>query len=489
MPKPSSENLYLLIKSLTKEEKRNFKLYINRYAESDSGLYVKVFDAIEKADNNNESAIIRQLNIRHFNKLKSRLYIEILDCLAFYNRNETVQFTIRTLITQSDILRKKTLLKQADELLRRAEKLAVKFDFSLLHVLILQKRFYYLQFNATKKKAPVVVNSVIGQINTSLVKQGRRTEFMKTSAEIDNYIRFSMDNEKMKEFLQAKIRAMEKMSVKEMGFQEKSFLYESLFLFYSKTGNLQKAYEYMKLCLLLHLDNPHIINEYPAEFISGAAGNYLYLCIELHKWNDFLKMHKLISSLNYSTGQSRERYLYIIDAHLIEYYIIRSEFKKAIARIKELEKVGLKSPSYEMIWSALTFYFKCGYVFFLSGDSLHTRLWLNKILVNKQFLNENLYLLTRVLLLINAFEIKDFRYFDKNVQPLLKELKLKKTFTNELNVIESLSSFYKRNGQVWRRTHLTEELKKIKQLSDERAEVGSYYNLGSWIKERTLRMI
>jgi hypothetical protein len=50
MPNRSADELFLLIKTLEKGEKRNFKLYVGRNAATDDLKIITLFDAIDKAD-------------------------------------------------------------------------------------------------------------------------------------------------------------------------------------------------------------------------------------------------------------------------------------------------------------------------------------------------------------------------------------------------------------------------------------------------------
>ena len=58
MPKISNEPLFELIKSLTKSEKRNFKLYAKRISLNEEAKFVRLFDIIDQLDEYNEDRIL-----------------------------------------------------------------------------------------------------------------------------------------------------------------------------------------------------------------------------------------------------------------------------------------------------------------------------------------------------------------------------------------------------------------------------------------------
>ena len=55
--KTVSEELFQLIKSLSKQEKRYFKLYASRHVIGEKNKYVQLFDAIDKQAAYNEEKI------------------------------------------------------------------------------------------------------------------------------------------------------------------------------------------------------------------------------------------------------------------------------------------------------------------------------------------------------------------------------------------------------------------------------------------------
>ena len=55
-----SESLHQLISSLSKSERRSFKLFISKYQSKHSNNYIKLFNAISQQENYNEELIKKQ---------------------------------------------------------------------------------------------------------------------------------------------------------------------------------------------------------------------------------------------------------------------------------------------------------------------------------------------------------------------------------------------------------------------------------------------
>jgi hypothetical protein len=61
MPNRSSDTLFQLVKSLQKAEKRNFKLYVKRNSSNEDLKIIELFDALDKMDEYNETALLKKI--------------------------------------------------------------------------------------------------------------------------------------------------------------------------------------------------------------------------------------------------------------------------------------------------------------------------------------------------------------------------------------------------------------------------------------------
>lgn len=59
MTKEEKDNLFLLIKSLTKSEKRQFKLYVGRLGGNADSKFLNLFNLLDKATTYNEKEILK----------------------------------------------------------------------------------------------------------------------------------------------------------------------------------------------------------------------------------------------------------------------------------------------------------------------------------------------------------------------------------------------------------------------------------------------
>lgn len=116
----SSDQLFQLIKSLSKGEKRNVKLFA-RLQEGDK-KYLQLFDVIDRQTEYDEDAVMREFEgerfLKQFSVAKNYLYNFILKTLDVYTRDS--QSESFTELHQIQILIQKGLYEQAHKIVRKA---------------------------------------------------------------------------------------------------------------------------------------------------------------------------------------------------------------------------------------------------------------------------------------------------------------------------------------------------------------------------------
>lgn len=144
MKKASSE-IFDLIRSLTKAEKRYFQIYSRRHFPKDN-QYLRLFERIAEADVYNESALIEEfsdgMSASHFAVLKKQLYDNILDSLHRFDEFAHPEQQIQKGIHFCSLLLKKGLFSQCAKQLEKYRNKAYsieKFE-QVLELIDIQKR-------------------------------------------------------------------------------------------------------------------------------------------------------------------------------------------------------------------------------------------------------------------------------------------------------------------------------------------------------------
>jgi hypothetical protein len=135
MPIAKSDHLLELIHSLTKAEKRHFKLFSSRLQRQEGTQFIKLFDILEKTKDIDDDSIRKKLGgiagIKYAN-LKRNLYSNVLTSLRLIHSSKKIDLEIREQIDYARILYGKGLYIQALRLLERIKNVALNHDEQLL---------------------------------------------------------------------------------------------------------------------------------------------------------------------------------------------------------------------------------------------------------------------------------------------------------------------------------------------------------------------
>ncbi|MEM6517414.1 MAG: hypothetical protein AAF688_14630, partial [Bacteroidota bacterium] len=128
MTKTNKDNLFSLIKSLTKSEKRQFKLYVGRLDVNQDSKFLNLFNFLDKANVYDETAILRNNIIKkqQLANVKAHLYRQILISLKLSPSHQNVRSQIREQLDFASILYHKGLYKQSLKILDKSKEIAVQ---------------------------------------------------------------------------------------------------------------------------------------------------------------------------------------------------------------------------------------------------------------------------------------------------------------------------------------------------------------------------
>lgn len=138
MKRAPSEDLFRLIRSLSKGEKRNFKLLAGLLAGEKDKKYIELFDVIDRQDTYDEGKVLRQTKDLYGGQLavgKHYLFKLILKSLVYYRNNPGAD--LNNYLEQVKVLAEKDLYPQAHKFLRKGlQEARVIEDFSAHYTML-----------------------------------------------------------------------------------------------------------------------------------------------------------------------------------------------------------------------------------------------------------------------------------------------------------------------------------------------------------------
>lgn len=136
--------LFELIKSMTKSEKRYFKVLSSRHTIGEENNYVVLFDFIDQMDTYDEEIVHDHFKgeafLNRFTITKKRLYDHILNALDAYHAEKSQTAQLLKQVHSAEILFNKSLYDQCRRVLISAEKQAEKLHNELVLAMILDQK-------------------------------------------------------------------------------------------------------------------------------------------------------------------------------------------------------------------------------------------------------------------------------------------------------------------------------------------------------------
>ena len=237
MPISNTESLFKLIKSLTKADKRNFRLYAKRVQGDDSLKFIQLFDAVDKMSDLDESKLIERLdNIKkgQLSNLKRHLYSQILTSLRLISISRIKAIEIREHIDFAHILYSKGLYLQSLKILQRAKKMSEKEELDILTLEIIEfqkviESRHITNTGPVSNDALTVEASVaIGKIDNSISLSNLRVRLHGYYIR-NSHVKNEIEKKEIINYLQANLPNIHERS---LGFPENVYLHQCYVWYY-----------------------------------------------------------------------------------------------------------------------------------------------------------------------------------------------------------------------------------------------------------------
>lgn len=497
MRKQQTDHLIQLITSLTKAEKRHFRLFVTRNQASDELLFLQLFDMIDKYRDYDEAMILKKIphiKKRQLSNLKAHLYKQLLLSLRLLSRNYNEDIEIRERLDYAKVLYNKGLYRQSLEMLDKAKGLALKYKQNTLALEVVEfEKLIESQYitRSISTRAEELTNEA-----EEIAKRAIRTQKLSNVAlqlyglylKI-GFVRNEKDHFFVKEFFNS---SLPKYNVAELGFYEKLYLFQSHVWYNYTTQDFLHCYKYAQRWVDLFKESPEMKQIDPAIYIKGLhnlLSSLFYLShytrfvevlteLENFKLNDKNKRIKNLESLLYLF-----RYIHKINLHYIE-----GTFGEGTRLVPELMEC-IESEKYN--WDnhrVMVFHYRIACLYFTSGDNENAIHHLNLILnaPNPQ-IREDIQCFARFLNLMAHYELGHTQlveYLVKSVYRFLAKMQeLHQAQKEILQFLRRLHRIQRKNNLKREFTKLKANLEKIQNAPYERRPF-LYLDIISWLESK-----
>src|SRR6187401_564506 len=131
MPNRTKDELFQLVKTLEKAEKRNFKLFVKRNSAQVDLKIIQLFDALDKMEHYDEEILLRKnksIRKQQLSNLKAHLYKQILASLRVLKDEDNIDIQLHEQMDYARILYNKGLYNHSLKVLSRTKELAKNYN-------------------------------------------------------------------------------------------------------------------------------------------------------------------------------------------------------------------------------------------------------------------------------------------------------------------------------------------------------------------------
>jgi hypothetical protein len=414
MPNLSTDALFILVKSLEKGEKRNFKLYAARNSASADLKIVQLFDALDKMNHYDEEELLRKnesIQKQQLSNLKAHLYDQILSSLRIVKLTENIDLQIHEQLDHAKILYNKGLYIQSLRILDKIKTLTKQNNqvTFLLQVLFLEKKIESLHITRSMQDRAKQLSDEIDEANEriELIAKTSNLSLQLYSWYIQHgHARNEEDRKTLDALIQDPIIERVKL-VK--GFYERLYRYQCYCWYGFITQDFLMHYRYAQkwVDLFEKEENMQLIEA--AQYIKGLH-NLISAHFDLKNIEKFKETICILESFSETPIVLNNKnnliqsfiYLYIgkINQHFLE-----GTFSEGLAMIPAMEEKLKDIELYIDSHRVLVFYYKIACLYFGAGNAEQSIDYLNSIINWKVNLRDDLQCYARLLHLIAHYEL------------------------------------------------------------------------------------
>ena len=411
MSKTRSDALFTLIKSMTKSEKRYFKLSQNGV---DGAKYLRLFAHIDAAADFDESRILSlepDFDPARFSSLKAHLYGRVLKSLRDFALKSVPEMEVRAMIDEARVLLHKGLYTQCRKHLDKAEKRAETVEGFELILEILRWKKQLLSYTAGFEKGDYV-----GEIVEKTERAARRinniNSFTNLQVELgalyrkSGYIRNAEEHARIREIFSARVPEVR---TDDLSVRERIHLYRLYIGYHFFAQEFAEGLAYAKKWTALFAGREDLQRSNPEDYIAGL-NNLLIAQNKCGLTADFAESKRTLRRYSRAAGPGLNPHLGLklrkyTTVHEFNGLFMTGDFDRGVALFERLAP-GLDGFLQQLDpHSRVILHYKSACLYFANGDYGKCIARLHRIFNMKEAdLREDIHAFARVLHLIAHYE-------------------------------------------------------------------------------------
>ncbi len=441
MPISQSDQVFSLVKSLSKAEKRNFRLYSTRIMERKDLLFLKLFDLMDKQKTLNDAKLIEEMGgieKGQYSNLKRHLYRQIIISLRMLHKEKRANFKVREYLDFAYILYGKGLYLQALKLIKKAKELAKKNHLIYMQLILMEfeKKIEsrHITRSGSSKAEEMILESQLIQTDANHLVSLSNLKIKIHGKYLQNgHVRSKQEAAEIRAFYHTQI---DHIDLDALGLIERIYYVQSRvwynYILLDFKSCIKYAIEWVDL-----LNSNHIMIDRDVDLY--MRGHHYVLSSAIHIKDkkihaDYLAKLEAFRKQAYKKLNTNSQILSFLYVHTgrLDSIILSGQFDKAdkvIQRsLNRIRRYKLKLDQHRV----MVFYFKFAWIYFGYGNISKALSYLDKIINNELHnLREDLQDYARIMKLLCHYELGNIDL----LQYLIN------TYSNYFNRKKSLNDF------------------------------------------------
>lgn len=413
MTNVNKDALFVLVKSLSKSEKRQFKLYVGRLGVNTDAKFLALFNLLDKNKTYDEKAILDSGIVKksQLSNLKAHLYKQILVSLRLNPVNQNIRVQIREQLDFATILYQKGLYKQSLKILDKVKGVAIdNEEKNIAYEIVELEKIIETQY--ITRSLPDRADELVEQARVLSLQNEMTSRLSNLSLQLYGmmlkvgYVRNDDDLNRVKRYFS---QNLPEYRIEDLGFREKLWLYKAHLWYSFLIQDFLSCYKYSVKWVDLFYENENMIYLNPVFFLKG--NHYLLESLFFVKYatqfRDTLdKMEGIIEKKEFPQNDniSSLAFLYLY-SNKLNLHFLEGTFEKGLYLVKIIEYGIDKHKDRIDAHHIMVLYYKIACLYFGIGDNKTCIQYLKKIIENKNLkMREDLMCFARVLSLVAHYE-------------------------------------------------------------------------------------
>ncbi|WP_108802605.1 hypothetical protein [Aquimarina sp. Aq107] len=426
MTNDQKDPLFVLVKSLSKSEKRQFKVYVGRLGVNTDSKFLALFNHLDKSETLDEELIVAKgiVKKQQLSNLKAHLYKQILISLRLSPLHQNIRSQIREQLDFATILYHKGLYKQSLKILDKAKTLAKENEENNIayEIVELEKviETQYITRSINSRADELTIEAKMLSMKNVLTSRLSNLSLQLYGLMIKSgYVRNDKEHNIITNYFESKLP---KYDWNILGFREKLWLYKAHLWYSFMVQDFLSCYKYSKKWVDLFYENPKMIILNPVFFLRG--NHYLLESLYLIQDKTQLKLtlskfEKTIKSDDFPIDDNIEVLSFqFIYNNRLNVHFLEGTFDEGEYLVTEILDGITEYKNRLDDHHIMVLYYKIGCLYFGMADHRKCIEYLSKIINNKSLkMREDLMCFARVLSLVAHYEAG----MDYHLETQLKE--------------------------------------------------------------------